>query len=359
MYLTPACLIPWMTGRGLVDSADIVRGDLRIIEFERNNRCFQVLRRDATSYLIKQLRDLTDFDVSAQQREVAVYQLAASETRFAPLQQLLPTFVTADTSRYAIVLECLEDAEHANQMHNRIDTYPSEFGRQLGESLAVFHSELGREFAASMSDNLFPGLPPWIMSFHKDQGDGRLSPGNAQLLRWIQEDGDLTQKLDDLRASWQTDGLMHRDLKWNNILLTATNDSQTDLHIIDWEMADTGDWCWDAGMAIQNWWSFEAQSAPNDAPVDAEEFLTATSELAATRPAVREFWSSWILRADVADSPKAKVVTRCVQYAAARMLQTTYELLHQTGEMNDRASRLFQLSQYLLKSPEVAIAWLS
>jgi thiamine kinase-like enzyme len=270
MYLTPGSLVPFLIGRGLIDTASIVRGDIQIAELERNNRCFKVVSKHADSFFVKQIREHEDNTVTAIRREAAVYQLAASDRSFEPLARLLPKFFGFDESRHTVIVEFLGSSENVHQFHNRISNYPVEIGRVLGQSLSVFHSELGRQFSAEMPDSLFQRQPPWILSFHRDQGDGQLSPANQQLLQMLRADSEMQQILDHLLTLWRFDGLIHRDLKWNNILLVRSNsesgspdrnDSDSpalSVRILDWELADLGDWCWDAGMMLQNWYSFEA-----------------------------------------------------------------------------------------------------
>lgn len=359
MYLTPTSLIPWLTGRGLISSQAIVRGDLQIAELERNNRCFKVISRQGPSYFVKQVRELDESTVSGLRREAQVYQLAAADPQFAALRKLLPKFAGFDERRHCVMVEFLLDSINAHQYHNRIGHYPPEFGRGLAETLATFHSDLGRQFAAEMGCERFPGKPPWILSFHRDQGDGRLSPANQQLLQFLQDDSELQRILDQLLAGWRLDGLIHRDLKWNNVLVPSDTTASIDLRIIDWEMADNGDWCWDAGMAIQNWWSFQALAAPEGTPVDAEPFLQSSDGLAAIRPAVHEFWSTWNSRTDLQAQNGQPLIEKCVLYTAARILQTAYELLHGATKMSDRAMRLLCLSQHVLKHPDEAVAWLN
>ena len=168
MYLTPTSLIPYLIGRGLVGSESVVRGDLQIAELERNNRCFKVISRHGPSYFVKQVRLLDESTTAGLRREAMVYQLAASNPQFQPLRDLLPRFVAFDERRHAVIVEFLPNSENAHQFHNRAGSYPVEIGRLCGASLGAFHSELGRQFAAQISDAVFQKQPPWILSFHRD-----------------------------------------------------------------------------------------------------------------------------------------------------------------------------------------------
>jgi hypothetical protein len=363
MYLTPTSLVPYLIGRGLVDSSLVVRGDLQVVEFERNNRCFKIVSRTGPSYFVKQIRERDHRTESALRREAAVYQLAANSPQFEPFRKLLPAFYSYDETHHAVIVEFFPDSENVHQYHNRVDDYPVEIGRLTGQSLGVFHSQLGREFASQIENSelgrsLWLREPPWILSFHKDQGDGQLSPANHQLLELMLADDQLQEILDQLVTLWRFDGLMHRDLKWNNVLFATSEANVSDLsvRILDWELADVGDWCWDAGMMLQNWWSFQTLAAPDEAPHDPEEFLAhPTFGFGAVYAATQEFWSTWISTVDISVRSESRFVEKCVQYAAARMLQTVYELLHQADHLSDSVLRLYRVSQFLLKNPGVAM----
>lgn len=355
MYLTPACLVPWLIRRGLVDADAIIRGDLEILDSEHKSRYFHVLRREGPSYFVKQLLGLEYIDVAGLQREVAVCRTAESAPQFSSLHRLIPKLATYDSQRHTYAVEFLGHPT-LHRYHKGIDDYPVEVGRLLGEALTVFHSPLGREFATRVDADLFPGEPPWLLSYHNTDY-GTAGGAIAQLRELFLEDDEIPQLFDHLRSQWRLDGLVHRDLKWTNVLIS---DPETDprLYIIDWETADRGDWCWDAGMALQGWWTFEAFAAADGTPTDAEGFLEATSELQETRAAVREFWSAWTSGVDL-DTDDPQLTRKCVLFAAARMMQTAHEAVFSEPELTEAGLRIIQLSRYLLKHPETAIAWLS
>jgi hypothetical protein len=357
MYFTAASLVPYLIGRGLVDLESVSRGDVKIAELERNNRCFQVISEAGPSYFIKQIRERDEFTIASLQRETAIYQFV-NEPRFAPLQTQMPKLVAFDQQRHALIVELLTDSQNVHRFHNQRDDYPVDLAKALGQSLATFHSKLGQEFADEISQDTFDAQPPWILKFHTDQGDGRLSPPNQQLLELLQADSQMQASLDYLHEVWKLDGLMHRDLKWNNIAVKSRDDGGYELKWLDWEMADRGDWCWDAGMMLQNWWSFETMAVQN-APIEAEPLLDQV--LTRDNPAniaARAFWNEWSSSIELAAKLKASFIEKSVMCAAARLLQTAYELMHPATELHDNALRLFRLSQHILKNPAVAISWL-
>ena len=60
--------------------------------------------------------------------------------------------------------------------------------------------------------------------------------------------------LDELRGEWRQDALIHGDMKWDNCVMPRHDDparAAEGLKIVDWELADIGDGCWDVGAVFQ------------------------------------------------------------------------------------------------------------
>lgn len=357
MYLTASSLTPWMMRRGLLDPADVVRGEFTVTQIDRHNRGF-LIRRPATRPLfVKQLTTLDRFDIACLEREAHILRLAGSDERFASLGQAMPEFVDYDESRYALTVKLLPDARDLLSAAEHAGGIPLAVARQAGNLVAEFESECGRAIATALNPNLCDGRPPWILSYHRDQGDGWLSPANEQLLRTLQDDSRLTGTLDEIRLSWTADSLMHSDLKWDNVLAVngegAEENSESPCRFIDWEMVNRGDAAWDAATMVQCWWWYWIMSTP---PVE----LTTLDDLQRKRmPAFDEhrdslnaFWAGYVESLSVESAHER--LAGCLRLAAARLLQTTYELLQSASEFSPQARLLVEMSRRFLLQPESA-----
>src|SRR6185369_338454 len=139
---------------------------------------------------------------------------------------------------------------------------------------------------------------PWIMSVH--QPSPRVLSGitgaNYQALRILQTEENLAKHLDSMRSLWQPSTLIHCDVKLDNVLVDDRDDDAadgtTDIHLIDWELAQFGDPAWDVGSALHDflaWWIF---TMPHD-----NDFETMTRgarfPVDAMQPAIRALWNSY------------------------------------------------------------------
>lgn len=343
-----------MMRRGLLDAADIVRGEFAVEQIDRHNRGF-IVRRPATRPLyVKQLTTLDRFDVACLEREAHLLQLVAGGHESGVLAQTMPEFVDYDESRYALTVKLLPSARDLLSEIELAGAIPLAVARQAGQLVAHFEAEGGKAVAEVLDPQLCGGQPPWILSFHRDQGDGWLSPANQQLLEMLQSAPQLTSTLDEIHAAWTTNTLMHSDLKWDNVLVDQTaGESEPHCRFIDWEMVNRGDAAWDAATMIQCWWWYWVMSTPPEelTTFDAlqQKRMPAFDE---HRASLNEFWSGYVetLSTEAARGQFAK----CVRLASARLLQTTYELCQSAGELPPQAGILVEMSRQFLLEPEAA-----
>ena len=344
-----------MMRRGLLDAADIVRGEFAVEQIDQHNRGF-IVRRPATRPLyVKQLTTLDRFDVACLEREAHLLQLVATDQKSGDLAPAMPEFVDYDESRYALTVKLLPTARDLLSEIEFTGGIPLAVARQAGRLVAHFEAEGGKAVAEVLDPQLCSGQPPWILSFHRDQGDGWLSPANQQLLTMLQTEPQLASTLDELHAAWTTDSLMHSDLKWDNVLVDQTaGESGPHCRLIDWEMVNRGDAAWDAATMIQCWWWYWVMSTP---PAELTTFddlhqkrMPAFDE---HRVSLNEFWMGYVeaLSKEAARDQLAK----CLRLASARLLQTTYELCQSAEQLPPQARVLVEMSRQFLLQPETAL----
>src|SRR5215204_1320308 len=106
-----------LADRGLLDCAEVVNGELRIIEASRRNRNLHVLRRHGPSYMIKQGLDSARRETIA--HEAAVYAYLGSIRRGA-LVALLPRVVAYLPDECLLVTELVHEGESLERHHARV-----------------------------------------------------------------------------------------------------------------------------------------------------------------------------------------------------------------------------------------------
>lgn len=347
-----------MIRRGLLDPAEIVRGEFSVEQIDRHNRGFLVRRPAARPLFVKQLTNLDRFNIACLEREAHCFQLVASRETFAPLRSRMPVFVDFDSDRHAVTVELLPDSCDLLESMEQDGEIPADTAWQVGQFVSLFESDCGRELARALDPRLCTGEPPWILSFHLDQGDGWLSPANSEFLRSLQADEQLTQALDEIRSGWQADSLMHTDLKWNNVLVVPGEDGgRPDCRIIDWEMVNRGDAAWDAATMMQSWWWYHVLSTP---PAELTElagldafFERRGGAFEQSRPSLESFWSGFV--ENLPAESHGERLTTCIRFAAARLLQTVYELQQAAEEISDQGRLLIEMSRCFLAEPESAL----
>ena len=380
MYFTSPNLVHYLIDHGKISRSAVVEGDFQVYELDSHNRCFKVRCRNHPSLFVKQIKVINARNIECLEREAACYRLARTDERFAPLKQIMPRFVDYDTERYAVIVELLPNGEDVRDCHRRLGAFPIEIGDLLGRRLGEFHADLGRTLNASNSAadvpretpwippeqfngstvqrfNVFPRESPWILSVHR--GSNVETGTAAQLTDILRQDADCLQALDAIRAAWRLDSLIHGDLKWDNCIVSQGPAGDLDFRVVDWELADLGDSAWDVGTVIQSYWSHVFLSTLPGTENTPQEFIEQSeSRLDSMRPAVLAFWNAYRSARGFGGDRAAEFLTRSVRYAAARMIQSSYEYAGARGQVINRASAIFQVGCDLLKNSQRSRPWL-
>src|SRR5262249_55187553 len=126
------------------------------------------------------------------------------------------------------------------------------------------------------------------------------------------------------------------------------------LKVIDWEMADLGDVCWDVGAIFQAYLSFWISSIPSAGEAPTPELISrAQYPLEEMQPAIRAFWESYAESFE--EAKRQELLERSMKYGAARMIQTAYEWMYYSQQVSASTLYLLQVSMNILKSPTEAI----
>lgn len=363
MLLTSHNIAYYLIEHGLIGFADIVNGDLTIAETTRRNRNFRVFRKGGQSYFVKQIQGWTPQAIATLQCEAACYSLAQSDPKFAGLAALMPAYRLYDSTRQALVTELLPEAEDLSEYHRRLGRFPADIALSLGRSLGAYH----RNTAVAPSDGphaaFFRKQMPWILQLHEQDPSSitALSPANAELLRIVRSYPDLTRVLDALRRDWQVRCLIHGDMKWDNCVLyhPPDDDGTIRLRVVDWELADIGDPCWDVGAILQAYVCFWLLSIPVTAGGSATALVDfAQYPLEKMQPAIRAFWNAYVSALELDEAGAGVCLERSVKYAAARMIQTAYEYMQYAQQLTASAIYLLQVSLNMLTRPADAITHL-
>jgi thiamine kinase-like enzyme len=262
-----------------------------------------------------------------------------------------------------LVTELLADSETLTDHHRRLNAFPPETARLVGTQFGLLHREPMPSLDGRPETVTFRRQLPWILSAHQHGTNlfSAMSGGNAQLLQIVQSYPDFQRTLDELRADWQADRLMHGDVKWDNcVVYKVPGGSGALAHkVVDWELADIGDAAWDVGALLQAYiafWVMSMRTGADMLPVQIAD--TAQYPIEAMQPSARAFWQAYVEARELERPVAQAFLVRSMKYGAARMIQTAYETMQYAPQISPNALCLLQVSFNLLKEPKEGVTHL-
>ena len=356
MILTLENLVYYLLERGLVTRESVVNGAVEIAEMPRRNRNFRVRQRTGQGYFVKQVRQWDPESVRTLQTEAQCYQLAAQDRSFADIAKIVPRFCLYDPRRSILITELLDGAETIAEHHFRNDAFPVEVGEQLGQAFGNYHRQASANPPRNI-EGLFLRRPAWALSLHDMPfaAAPNLSGGIHQMLGMVRQFPQFGAALGTLRSGWRPDAVIHGDIKWDHCILCPGSNGHLSLKIVDWEMADWGDSCWDVAGILSAYLSFWVQSLPGNGLTDPGAMVAqARYPVERMQPAMQSFWRAYARCREVSGQQARDLLRRTVSYTGARILQTAFEMLQASPEANSSTLLLLQFSMNVLGNPDEA-----
>jgi hypothetical protein len=357
MVLTAGNLVYYLIERALVTRDEVVDGGLMIIESSFRNRGFKVLRRGQHGYFVKQVRTWDERSKAAWKCEVACYLLSRDDGGFQTLAALMPRCYGHDPARYVLTLELLQDAESLADWQQRSGDFSTHIAAALGRALSAYHSGTAGTMKNGSRPTVFPAEVPWILSFHEmgDEVAGSMSEANWRMLQILRRDPEFPGALAAARSKWQPSTLIHGDIKWDNTLVSNTGNDPI-IRLVDWELADFGDPCWDTGAVLQTYLGAWILSMDPAAGSDPDQLVnSACKPLGRMRPAIHAFWKSYAAGMDLSGGEERQLLERSTVYCAVRMIQTAYEQMHYAPSLTTPGVSFLQTTLNILTRPRHAV----
>lgn len=296
-----------LSALGLLDLAEIVDGDLDVVQISRRNQSFRVRRTTGCGYVMKcPGSGLATAHTSS--CEQAFYAFAAADPRVAALRVHLPRMVHAE--RGLIVTEYIAARPAARPLGGGV-------AAELGAALARLH-------AIPVDDELVTRLAPiarstpWILQAVRPVPEllATISSANAVALGILRAEPVFEACFDELARTARHDAFVHGDIKSDNLLVREQ--AGAPLAIVDWELVHFGDRAWDLGCAFYDLlapWLYGAAAA-----------TPAPGVLAGAQVAIRALWSAYLAASPSLLEPGRELLARAIRFAAARLVQGAYEL---------------------------------
>lgn len=357
MFLTVTNIVHYLLERGVVSPATVVNGQFTAIEAGRRNRNYRIVLGDAAGLFVKQINTFDAMAISTLHREAACYRIARDNPAYADLRALMTRFIDHDATRHCLIVELLDGAENLNEYFARTRSFPAHIAQRIGSGLGGCHRAVqGRPL---QSDELatFPRYTPWILSYHHGHTfpAGSLSGGAVQVAEVIRRHPELYANFDRLRSEWRYDAIIHGDMKWDNCLVCPDGAGGQTIKIIDWELVDCGDACWDVGGFFQSFLTSWIYSMPIPYETAPQRLVSgAAHSLDAMQPAISAFWRGYREGAAIPGELVTATLKRSIEYCAARMVQTAFESLFSSPTVNNHATSLLQVALNILRDPKEA-----
>ena len=356
MTLSPDNLVYYLFERGLTTPEQVVNGSIEIGEIPRRNRNFKVKQRGGPGYFLKQVRRWEPETLRTLQAEAQCYQLATEQEVFADLRGIVPHFHSYDARRAVLVTELVDGAETVTEHHFRSDAFPVAVAEQLGRAFGSYHRKAASGGPPAVN-GLFPRRAAWALSLHDmpphsvQEGSG----GIFQMLGMIRQFPQFAAAFEKLRAEWRPDAVIHSDIKWDNCLIYPDTGGNPKLKVVDWEMADWGDSCWDVAAIFSAYLSFWVQSLPANGLTNPAALVGQTRfPIERMQPAIRTFWSTYRECRGLSREESSDWLRRSVRYAGARTVQTAFETLQAVPQAHSGTVLLLQLSMNVMTNPDEA-----
>jgi aminoglycoside phosphotransferase (APT) family kinase protein len=315
----------------------------------RRNTNFKVVVGDGPSYLLKIGPGGQRSTVA---REAAVYRaLLRAEDGVAAF---LPQVYAYEPDEDLLVLELVRDAHDLREHHSRIGRFSKALAAEVGAALGSLHR------VTKIAEGAAPHAhPPWALSIHRpDLGVMReSSTANLEVIRIVQRSEGFRHSLERLARDWRVECVIHFDVKWDNFIVPASDGRARSgpLKLIDWELAQEGDPCWDLGSAFAHFLSFWVFSIPVTGETPPQQWPDlARYPLARMRPALTACWTAYRRSRGLEGDAARSALIRSVRFAGARLVQTAYEATQASIEMTGNVIILLQLAANVLARPHEA-----
>ena len=357
MVLNSSNIVHYLLERGLVSTQQIVDGDYMVVEAPRRNRNFKIIKQDQTGLFLKQVQRWDQLSIATLQLEAHCYRLTNENPEFAPLRDLVPHFHGYDDRGAILITELLGGGQTLAEYYYQAGRIPNEVATQLGSAFGRYHRNVKSAASVDTKEAVFPRRIPWILSFHKMNPSmlQQVSGGNYQLLDVLKRYPDFGRVLDELASDWKFESLIHGDIKWDNCVLVPSANGKVSLKLVDWELADWGDPCWDVAAIFSAFLVFWIQSLPLVPGGDiAQAMAQAKFPIEQMQPAIRAFWHAYSAEMQFSVEAARKLLHRSVLLCGARTIQTAYEYVQSSPQLNAITFLILQASLNILTNPSEA-----
>jgi Phosphotransferase enzyme family len=346
----------YLMEEGLVSVRSAMRDDIRVVRSSRRHQNFRVTRDGSEAFFLKQGAGQRSFGSVG--HEAAMLRALHENVACRDLARVLPRFYRYSGHLDMLTTELLPDAEDLRASFSRKGRVSMAQADALGRAVAALHSLPSGVLTRLQVPSGAVHPPPWALSLALPRlaALAEMSRAGRDLIRIVQKYGEFERAFERLRRDWRTDALIHYDLKWDNLLVVKGRESGRDrLVLVDWELAGAGDRRWDIGGILHEFLACWLTSLP--VTEDGPRIVSLRREghpIAAMRPAIRRFWNAYSACMESGGVTAAGFLEQSIRFAAVRLVQTSFELSQNAGDLPGAVVYFLQCGLNMLARPERA-----
>lgn len=320
-----------------------------LTQTQSRNAIFQVSRGNETGLFVKQLVHMDPMNVYLMQKDATVHYMIHNTDLFKDVRQYVPEYFGYDPKTQVLVTGFFPNAQNIHEWSEAKKEYSVDQAVEIAHILHSYQKDLTEEIPNNTSLQFFNKDLPWILNLMS-------SPQNNAdaLYNLIAADPFLHNQLDEIRAQWSGNSLVHGDIKLVNFVV-VNEDEKEAVKLIDWEIANIGDPLWDVAGLLQSYlfmWSIKLVMTPNGYQLmQGQEYMDAP----ARRKVTTAFWDTYVQLNGWSPEEAATAKNKTLKYVAARLLQGAKELNQLTpNQISPQTRTVIQISKSILETPENA-----
>jgi thiamine kinase-like enzyme len=341
--------VDYLVGRRLLTQASLVIDHIQVHSGSARHRNYAV-RREYKAAIRQAGEDTGPTVRETLAREAAWYRLVGGMEEAIAVRGVMPDFCVWDGERSILVLELIDDAQTLQQLEPERGVNSPAVSRKLARLLVTLHAHNPRSWPLDTHRFRLPYRYPGALTLDQRFPTelGRMSGGEQQMMRTLHDHLSFSSHLAALRNDWKQECIIHCDLRWSNCLVNdaVATSGEPVVKLIDWELVDCGERAWDIGGVLQSWLHSWVESMPDTGAPTHELVQAARWPLADMKPAITAFWSEYVRAARLSQAAAGSLLERSTRYAAARLLQSTLEAMHNESVLTGRGLCGLQLAQY-------------
>ena len=331
MYLNPKNIAFYLFEKGLLSWEESLAGIHNCVEAGSRSFGFKVEMIGGKGFFIKQIKGKNTGMNNLLEMESLVLQ---SETFIEK-----PTFFLHDKKNGILVSSLVNNAQNVGEFI-KIEGFVLPIASQLGQVLKRFHQT---QFDENHQTTLFKKQPP--LAFYLGSASGRMwlkqrrEHFTIQLIEMVELYPALTQAIEQTYKDWQTQTLIHGDMKFENCLVQSINGNYV-IQLIDFEEITLGNPLWDVAGIVQAAITVQLQQS---------HFLV-FSPFSPFHPLLDEptlcewlksFWQNY----------EGEDALKLIQFSGLRLIGRLMEIAQQ-ADVSQQAKEWLPLAQEMILNPE-------